>query len=263
MRQASAKVWIGGTAFLSVLLLAAAWFLLVDPVVARASDDTASADAQRDQNDLLEMEIARLEEQFTHLAEYQAELDALRLQMPVTGDGASISRELQSLADSAGVTILNVAPSVPTSFVSSAPEAAVATEPTEEAAEGDADATGEDAAISDSAVPATDGTVRGFYSVPITLTSLGTYDASVAFLRSVQQDASRLYLVSSIQATTQEAAGATGGRPATSPGDIELVMTGYAFVLVDSAATPVDPTEVAEETVPVPGAEANPFVPGR
>jgi hypothetical protein len=260
MRQASAKVWIGGTAFLSVLLLAAAWFLLVDPVVARAADDTASAAAQRDQNDLLEMEIARLEEQFTHLAEYQAELEALRLQMPVTGDGASISRELQSLADTAGVTILNVAPSVPTPFVSSVPAAAA--EPTEEAGVEGA-ATSEDAAISDSAAPVTDGTVPGFYSVPITLTSLGTYDASVAFLRSVQEDASRLYLVSSIQATTQEAAGANGGRPATSPGDIELVMTGYAFVLVDGAAQPVDPTQVPEESVPVPGGEANPFAPGR
>jgi hypothetical protein len=263
MRQASAKVWIGGTAFLSVLLLAAAWFLLVDPVVARASDDTASAQAQRDQNDLLEMEIARLEEQFTHLAEYQAELDALRLQMPVTGDGASISRELQSLADTAGVTILSVAPSVPTPFVSSVPAAAPAAEPTEEAAEGDEAATSEGEAITDSASPVPDGTVPGFYSVPITLASLGTYDASVAFLRSVQQDASRLYLVSSIQATTQEAAGANGGRPATAPGDIELVMTGYAFVLVDGAAQPVDPTQVPEETVPVPGGEANPFAPGR
>ena len=261
MRQASAKVWVGGTAFLSVLLLAAAWFLLVEPVVARAADDTASTLVQQDQNDLLEMEIARLEEQFTHLAEYQAELDALRLQMPVTGDGASISRELQSLADGAGVTIIDVNPSVPQQFVSSAPVAEVA--PTEAETPVENGEAGTEAATADTSVPAADGTVPGFYTVPITLSSLGTYDASVAFLRSVQEDASRLYLISSIQATTQQAAGAAGGRPATSPGDIELVMTGYAFVLVDNAAAPVDPTVVAVVTLPVPGGEAHPFAPGR
>jgi Tfp pilus assembly protein PilO len=251
-------VWVVGTAVLAVLLLAAAWLLAIQPVVARASEDTAQAVQQRDQNGLLELEIASLKEQFTHLDEYVAELDALRLQMPVDGDGASISRELQSLADQAGVTIVSVAPSLPQAFVPA--EAAPAPVADAAVAEGGSDTASTDGDVTADATAAAPATVAlpGFYAVPITLSSVGTYDSSVAFLRAVQSQASRLYLVSSINAVTQETEGANGGRPATNAGDLELTMTGYAFVLADTAAA----TETTDErTLPVPSSQANPFAP--
>lgn len=252
MRQASAKVWVAGTVVLAVLLLAATWLLAVQPVTASAAEDTAQAEQQRQQNDLLELEIVKLREQATHLEEYQAQLQSLRLQMPTTGDGASISRELQGLAAAAGVTILTVQPSVPEPFVAPAPAPDATQAPAADApAEGTTDGT----------EPAAPSGVAGFYAVPITMSSVGSYDASVAFLRAVQSEASRLYLVSSITAVTQEAEGANAGRPATAAGDIELTMTGYAYVLIDSAAVPVDPATDDGTTLPTPTGQPNPFVP--
>lgn len=258
-RQASPQMWIGGTAVLAVLILVAAWFLVIEPVTARAAEDAVQAESQRQQNDLLVSEIEQLKVQSTHLDEYKAELAALRLQMPVTGDGASISRELQSLAEAAGVTITAVAPSMPQAYVPAVDPAATvagdATAPAE--SDGTADA-GTDGAVDDAVAAVA---LPGFYTIPLTLTSVGSYDATVAFLRSVQVDASRLYLVSSINAVTQDAAGAVGGRPATNAGDIELTMTGSAYVLTDGALPTVDGGE--ELPLPVPGGQVNPFQPGR
>ncbi len=258
-RQASARLWVGGTVVVAVLLLAAAWLLLVSPVLAGAAEDSAQSVQQRDQNDLLQIEITKLTEQSTHLAEYQAELATLRLQMPTTGDGASISRELQSLATTAGVTIVSVAPSVPEAFVP--PATATTTATTDSAAaETATDGTGE-VASTDAPAAATPAGVSGLYVIPITLTSVGSYDSSVAFLRAVQTQASRLYLVSSINALTQDDEGASGGRPATVKGDIELTMTGYAYVLLDSAATVEDPAADDAVTLPTPTDQQNPFTP--
>lgn len=264
MRQVSAKAWVTGTVVLAVLLLAAAWLLAVQPVTARAAEDTAQAEQQRQQNDLLELEIVKLREQATHLDEYQAELGTLREQMPTTGDGASISRELQSIATAAGVTIVTVQPSIPEPFVGAAPVPAAAPADAT-AADGVAAADGAtvDGATADGTQAAAPSGVSGFYTVPISMTTVGSYDAAVAFLRAVQSEASRLYLVSSITATTQEDQGASGGRPATAAGDLELTITGYAYVLIDSAALPVDPTADDDTTLPTPSGQPNPFVPAR
>jgi Tfp pilus assembly protein PilO len=256
MRQASAKVWIGGTVALAVLLLVAAWFLLIDPVVARAATDTAAAETQRDQNDLLELEIAKLAEQSTHLEEYKAELASLRVEMPSATDPANLSRDLDTMADGAGVTITSLQPSVPEMFVPTA--ATAATSVTADAATvTDDDATN---GTADAAAAEETTAVAGFYQVPVSVTVMGSYDASVAFLRSLQDESGRLFLVSSITATTQEDQGATSGRPATTKGDVELAVTGYAFVLTDPSAVPADDSA---QDVPVPSGQTNPFQPGR
>lgn len=252
MRQVSAKMWIAGTVVLALLLLAGSWLLLIEPVMVRAAEDTASAEQQREQNDLLELELVKLADEFTRLDEYKAELADLRLEMPVTGDGASISRELQDLATAAGVTITMVAPSVPQVFV---PAEAAAAAVTDTATEDGTAVDGADDAVATTAPPAP----TGLFTVPITISSVGSYDASVAFLRSVQTGASRLYLVSSINAQTQDEQGASGGRPATAAGDVELTITGYAYVLTDGTA-PV-PEEDADTALPTPAGQPNPFAP--
>lgn len=253
MRQASAKFWIGGTAFVAVLLLVAAWFLAVEPVVARAAEDTASAEQQRQQNDLLQMEIVKLAEEFTHLEEYKAELAALRVQLPADADQSGMSRELQILAESSGITLVTLSPSVPEPVVAAAAPAPAETPVAE------ADATdGNEVAAEAAPTPAQ---ASGFYAIPISMSTIGSYDATVTFLRSLQEGASRLYLVSSIGATTQEASGASGGRPATAEGDLALAISGFAFVLLDQTAVPEEP--VGDGALPVPGGEVNPFQPGR
>lgn len=261
MRQLSAKVWVSGTVLVALLLLVGVWLLLIDPVMTRAADDSASAEQQRAQNDVLQMEIVKLADDFTHLDEYKAQLAELRLEMPVTGDGASITRELQSLATAAGVTITSVSPSVPVPFVPAASASAAvadsAADPSDSAGDVSSDGTSSDGT-------STDGTgataqVAGLYSIPISIATVGTYDSSVTFLRSVQSGASRLYLVSSIDAQTQQDQGASGGRPATAAGDVALTISGYAYVLTDGSAPVTEEDEGA--SLPTPSGQPNPFAP--
>lgn len=264
MRQVSAKAWVGGTVVLSVLLLVAAWFLMIDPVVARASEDSVAADSQRQQNDLLVQEIAKLKEQATHLDEFKAELAVLRAEMPVDTDPSGLTRELNDLASAAGVTITALQPSVAEAFVPAvAADASAATTDAGAATEGtEPEASADGSTDTAAAAPAAQlpAAIEGFYQIPIAITSIGSYEGSVAFLQSLQEGASRLYLVSSIAATTQEDQGAESGRPATVKGDIELSITGYAFVLLDPALVAPDDSGA---TLPVPDGQVNPFQPGR
>ncbi|RMI13098.1 hypothetical protein EBM89_05875 [Cellulomonas triticagri] len=253
-------MWVGGTAAVAVLLLVAGWFLLIEPVTAAAAEDSAQTESQLQQNELLELEIIQLQEQFTHMEEYRAELAALRLQMPTTGDGASISRELQDLASAAGVTITAVAPSVPQQFVATVVTPEVGTDETAPAEDAAADGTSDESTTDGTTDASAPLALPGFYAIPISMTSIGSYEGSVAFLRSLQTEASRLYLVSTINAVTQEAAGSNAGRPATNDGDIELTIAGYAYVLTDSAVV-TDTSDLEKEALPVPSGQGNPFAP--
>lgn len=248
MRKVSAKFWVAGASFASVLVLVAAWFLLIDPVVARAAQDTAQAEQERQQNDLLELEITKLESQFAELPIYKAQLEALRYQLPPQSDPAGITRELEQMASAAGVVLVAVQPSTPQLSVVAQPATATS------------DSAAEDEEGSDETAAAEQVTTTGdFYEIPLTIGTVGSYDSSVAFLRMLQEESVRLYLASSIQATTLDDGGASGGRPATANGDIELTITGATYVLGDASV----PAPEAPTTVPVPGGEANPFQPGR
>ena len=94
------------------------------------------------------------------------------------------------------------------------------------------------------------------------MTAVGTYDATSAFLSDLQNGTQRLFLVSSLQGTSQDDAEASGGKPATGVGDLEVIVTGYLYVLPDSLGTAAvtDPGAPAP-TLPgaVPG--KNPLVP--
>lgn len=265
IRAAGTKTWVIGTAVLAVLLLAAAWLLAIDPVLAQAGEDREQAESARAQNDTLELEIARLKEQSTHLDEYRADLAALREQLPTTGDVSGLAEELQSLAEAAGVTVTTLAPGIPQAYVPPV-TAPAADSATDQSAEGAAqtDGTGATDATATAGAATDTGTVSGLYTVPLTVTTVGSYQASQVFLRSLQTGSARLFLVSGVQAETQDDAGATGGRPATATGDLELTLTGSAFVLTDGTGATAAGTEggtESEGTLPVPGDERNPFVP--
>ncbi|HWS58761.1 MAG TPA: hypothetical protein VN257_09485, partial [Actinotalea sp.] len=102
--------------------------------------------------------------------------------------------------------------------------------------------------------------LNGFVAMPMSVIVVGTYDATVNFLAALQTGTERLFLVTRWTATGQDESQASGGRPATAPGDLEFSIGGYAYVLTDPNA-PTEPVEGAEEQ-PLPGAVPgkNPFV---
>jgi len=99
-------------------------------------------------------------------------------------------------------------------------------------------------------------------AIPISITVVGTYDDTLAFLNDVQTATPRLLLVSGIQGTSQKDAPASGGRPATKIGDQELVITGFLYALPDPTAAISTPSPTATApALPAPVTGKNPLVP--
>lgn len=262
MRRSTTTFWALGTAVLAVLVAAGAWFLAIDPVLAQAAEDRTATEDALARNDLLELEITKLQEQATHLDEYEAQLAALRQEIPATGDVSGLTTYLQSLADAAGVTVTVLEPGIPQEL---AVAAGVTTDSGTAAEDSSSDDTADDAAADDTATTDTagadDGSAKGMYLIGVNITTVGTYDATRTFLTSLQTGNGRLFLVYGLDAQTQDDEGASGGRPATARGDVELAINGYAYLLPDSGTPAADDSAVDEGELPVPTDQPNPFLP--
>ncbi|WP_448060701.1 hypothetical protein [Cellulomonas hominis] len=252
--------WVLGAVFATVIVLVGAWFLAVSPTLEAAATAQTQADDGRSRNDLLEIQVAALKEQFTHLDEYKAELATLQVQIPPNAQLAELVRTLQDTAITTGVTLTALSPTTAQEFI--APQAAAPAPAATDDATTTGDGTTDDGTTDDTtaAAPAAPATTSGFYAIPLSLTSIGTYDQTVAFLSALQTSMSRLVLITAVNAISQEDEGASAGRPATSKGDLETTVTGYAYVLLDPSAADTEPTD-GPTTLPVPSGQRNPFVP--
>jgi Tfp pilus assembly protein PilO len=245
-----------GTVVVSFIIAAIGWFLLISPTLATASDSRAQAADQLQRNQLLQQQVAKLAEQFKHLDEYKGNLAALQVQLPTTSDLPGLTRQVQAAATQSGVTMTTLNPTVPEAFVSGA-AAPVATGATSASA----GVAGSSATAPATATPSAPR-LSGFYAVPLSITTVGTYDQTLAFLRAVQSGDQRLILVSGLSATSQKPGGAGNGRPATALGDLEVTVTGFAYVLNSAATAPATggtPASGTGPTLPAPSGQPNPF----
>ena len=245
--------WIVGAGFASVAILALGWMFAISPMMASAADARSQAVQERTSNDALTVQLTKLADQFAHLDTYKADLAALRLQIPEQVDPAGLNSELAGLAQTAGVTltVLSVGAAVPF-----APAAAVAA-PAVAAAPAAAATPATASAKPGVAAPAA---TAAFYTVPVSLDLLGTYDQVTAFLSSFQTTSQRLFLATGVNAVSQKATGATGGRPALADGDLDLTVTGFAYVMPTAAAAPA-PAGTTAPKLPEPSGQKNPFQP--
>ncbi|AEE46124.1 hypothetical protein [Cellulomonas fimi] len=262
MSGAKKSTWIGGTVFVALVLAAAAWFFAISPTLAAAAEVRDEVEQTNTFNDLLEMRVAKLAADFEKLPEYRAQLESIRTQIPADAELAAYVRELDAIATAHSVTITAVSPGTP-ELVTVVVQQPAAPEPTttegEEPTGTDAEQAAEAGAGTTTAAPATP---PSFTAIPFSITVLGTYDNVLAFVADLQAGTPRLMYVGGLLGTSQKAAEAGGGKPATADGDLELVITGQTYVLPDAlaAAQPVDP---AAPVPALPGAVPgkNPLVP--
>lgn len=258
--------WIGGTAFVAVAVAAGTWFLGVSPQMGSAADLRAQTEQVKHQNDLLELQIASLEAESEKLPEYEAELEGIRVQIPTTAELSDYLRQVHAMAAAHAVFVTNVAPGTAQAFVP-AVVAAPAPEPSETAdAESDSptdESTDEETPV-EPAAPTGPRVPDGFAAIPLSVTVLGTYDNTLAFLNDLQTVSPRLFLVSALTATAQKEAEPSGGKPATAVGDQELVITGYLYVLPQAPGTQVpepEPTDPSATPSPAPTPTPTPGLP--
>lgn len=261
--------WIGGTLFLATVIGAATWFGAVHPTLSAAASLRAQTDQVNQSNTVLQTKVKKLAADFQNLPQYKQQLEALRVQVPTTAQLTDYLRQVQQIATARSVTVTNIAPGAPQIFTVAAAPAAVPTPvPTSGAgatpsatptAAVDASGTG---AVPAPAAAAASPVPAGMADIPVSMTVLGSYDNTLAFLSDLQTATPRLFLVGGIRATAQKDAAAGGGKPATHVGDQELVITGMLYVLPDAAAVASAPAPTpTAPALPAPVPGKNPLVP--
>lgn len=252
MTNPKAGGWIGGAAVVAIIIALVAWFAAISPTLATASDTRAQTEAQTTQNALTKVKTEALKKQAANLDAIKGDLAAARLQIPTSHDEAEFQRELIAIASARSVTITSVAVSPSTPLVAAAAPAATPA-PT---------ATADASTSETAAAPAAAAGSTGLYSLATTINVVGSYQNVTAFLQDLQSGIQRLFLVTGLTGTSQSAADASGGKPRTVQGDLELVISGSMYVLTDAAAALAAPeTATTPPVLPVPDPAKNPFLP--
>jgi Tfp pilus assembly protein PilO len=214
MSLTNPKIWIAGTAALCAVIVLAGWFLLISPKNAEAADLRSQTESTIVTNEQHEVRLAQLKADFAQLPQHKAELAAIQKAMPAEAQLAALTRELTALEAGSSTTLMSITPGVLSPV---APDLAAPAAP----AEG---ATDEGAA---QPAPATTTVSQQTVSVEV----VGSFEAVEAFVKGLQAEIDRRYLIDAIVVTAEEPAGPGEGKPAVTNGDVTIVVTGRVFVL--------------------------------
>jgi len=262
MPNAKASGWVAGTAIIAVVILIASWFLVISPKLSVGQEDRAQTETVKQHNDVLSTQLATLKKQFAALETTRSDLAALRKQIPTSAQLTDYMRTLSDLAATHSVVITSLLPSGAIPFVAAPAaiaKAAAAPKPTPTATAA-AGAPAEPTDTATATTPAAVGGVPGLAVISVSITAVGTYPNILVFLSDVQSTTDRLFLVTDLTATSQQKVVAGSGRPATAAGDLELKVSGFAYVLQDlRGVDPVTPPVTGSLQVPDPA--KNPYVP--
>jgi type IV pilus assembly protein PilO len=193
--------WSVGTAALCLVLVVAAWFLLMAPRRADAADLANRQLTTQQQNEQLQIRIEQLKAQSGQMAAYRAQLGGILKQLPPAADMPQLVRDLNTLAAAAGVFVDTVTPSAAAAVKS-----------------GTGRSSGAGTSASDGAA--------GVVQIPISVVVHGDYFQTVAFLQKLQTQLNRAFLVTS--AAVAPSSGTSG--------QIQLTITGDVFVWPAGAA---------------------------
>jgi Tfp pilus assembly protein PilO len=200
------RIWVLGTAVLSIALAALGWFLGVSPRLDQISTAKAQKVTVDQQNETTRATIAVLKAEYENLDAVEAELDELRLSLPPSADYTGFLRELTAIAGGNSAKLTSFVPAAPTVFTPGDPEATAE-------AEAATPAEGEPVTIPD-------GTL---ISIPVALSASGAYTDLVEFIGDLQEG-DRLYLASDVNITGGES-------------EFTVAVNGYMFVEIDTSVT--------------------------
>jgi Tfp pilus assembly protein PilO len=232
-----------------VAVLALGFLLGVQPQLASASAAAEQRASVEEQNEGLKATLAQLVAENDQLAALTADRDARRASVPDGADMPALIRQLDEIADAAGVPVTSFTTADAVSYEMPASATAPAADaPAAESTDGATAAPAEAAApvapttFTDPAV-----TAANFSTIAVTVDVEGSYDQALDFVDRLQKG-SRLFLVTTITSTESEA-GAEGDAEAA-PGAQTWTVGGLVFVLqdgddasADGGATTTAPTQ--------------------
>ncbi|MCL3862843.1 type 4a pilus biogenesis protein PilO [Actinotalea sp. K2] len=262
MGTAKASRWIAGTVVVALLIVAGVWFLAVTPKLTEAQETRDITESELARQDILQLQLATLKKQYEDLDSYKAQLEAIQVQFPQDADLADYLREIDAAAAAHGVTIVGLTPGLPQLVVppvSVAPVPAAEEADAEEVPAEEADDITRDPTQDAAPEPVAEAT--RLVGIPMSITLVGPYANVSAFLEALQEGTRRLYLVTSLNTSALPLAEASGGRPATQAGDLDMTIDGMIYVLPAVDVPAVDGEEPEVELAPLPASERNPFAP--
>ena len=216
------RTWSAATAGVCVLLILAAYFLLIAPKRAQAADLRDQTVAQDQANQQTQLKTQQLKAQYAQLPAKQAELAVIKQQLPDNPALPGLIRALSAMADASGVTLVSLAPAPPAPFAGAAAPAAPVVAP---AAAGTATSAG-----------------TQLLGIATNLVITGDYAGSTLFIQKLQaasakgsgSQLSRAFLVQSIKLAPFASTG-TGTLASAKKGQVQTTVTGQVFVLKTAA----------------------------
>ena len=199
------KTWVALAAALSVVVLAAGWYLLVQPQRSQVEDLRSQAQVQVDGNALLQTQLAVLRAQAEDLPEQERALAKVAARIPDDPALPTLIRELTAASKRTGVELVSLTPGAPTPV---------------------------------GAAPAADGSVTAgaLLAVPLTLNVVGNYVQVQQFVAALE-DLPRALRVSNLAiAPGADPVSSAKTAAATDGSSLVTVITGQVFTKVATAA---------------------------
>jgi len=193
MTMSRSAAWTLATAVIALLVLVGAWFLLLGPQRAEAAELATQRNAVAEQNDRLALNQAQLQAQLEQLPAQKQQLATILASMPDDSQLPQLLRQLESSAENTGAALTSVVPGTAVDY---------------------------DAARA-----------PGVVSVPVAVTVAGSLAEVELYLKQLQADSTRYFLVDSVTLT------AGTGSVSGSSAELSAVISGKVFVLTTSAGS--------------------------
>lgn len=251
--NAKSTTWIAGAVIVSLLLSVAVWFLAAGPKFDEAATVNSDAEAQEQRNDLTSLQVAKLRKDFERIDEYKAELAAVRVLLPTQLQLDVLYAEVAKRAEKYDLVITATVGSGAVDVVPSYTPPPVAPETDEDDKKKDdkpspspTPSPTPTSKTSEETLELPDLRFEGLIAVPVGFTVIGDPKDAESFVGDLQTGLERVFVANGLQILFQEKRDATGGRPDTALGDVELAFTGLIYVLEDKLTPKID-----EPVVPV------------
>jgi len=214
MTMRKSTLWTIGTAVIALLVVVGAWFLVLGPQRAQAADLATQRNFVAQQNDERALSQAQLQSQLEQLPAQKAQLAAILASMPDDSELPQLLRQLESSAENTRVTLTSVVPGTAAAYdAASAP---------------------------------------GVVEVPVAVTVTGSFAEVELYLKQLQADSTRFFLIDSVSLSAG-AGGVSGGAAG-----ITATIDGKVFVLTSTPATGTPAAASPTPAATAPAATATP-----
>ena len=282
MKQQQTGLVLLGAVLVAVILAALAYFLLIAPELDEATLAQEQAESARADNELLELNILQMQTLEQQVPTWREEVAKISLDMPPQVEQPEFIRLLTESLDAADLPLVDVtyarpmmvdplglSDSEPPSFGEDGvdPNPEPSPEPSPPAPpESDADTQESDPeAVEEPATPPAPTEVKppfeGLYAIPVTVTTEGSPESVLSFVKSMWMQTDRFYTVSDFTVTRAAETDELPGRRALTEEDVVFQVTGFIFSLIDPERSFVPDNEGELQEYQVGDSATNSFAP--